>query len=89
MKKSEEFKKYKQLLKVRTGESSSSSNFHYERYIVISKTIDDKISMAQQMRVPDRAGEPQLVFLKNSIIFETVESFEEFREKLLNLKIEE
>jgi len=88
MKKTEEFKKYKQLLKVRTGESLSH-NFHYERYIVISKTIDDKISMAQQMRVPDRAGEPQLVFLKNSIIFETVESFEEFREKLLNLKIEE
>ena len=83
-----EFKKYEQLLKVKTGESQPR-NFQYERYIVISKTIDNKISMAQQMRVPDHAGEAKLVFLKNLIIFETMESFNEFKEKLSEIEIEE
>ena len=82
------FKKYEQPLKVKTG-GSQSHNFQYERYVVISRTIDGKISMAQQMKVPDYEGKPQLVFLKNSVIFETIESFEEFREQLLNIKIEE
>jgi len=88
MSKEKEFKKYKQLVKVKTGELQSY-NFQFERYIVISRTIDNRISMAQQMRVPDHAGEPKLVFLKNSIIFETNEAFEEFRKKLSEINIEE
>lgn len=87
MKEPRGFKKYEQLLKVRTGKTLAH-NFQYERYIVVSKTIDGKISMAQQMRVPDYEGNPQFVFLKNSFIFETMKVFEEFRKKLFDIKLD-
>jgi len=74
-----EFKKYKQLLRVQIGKV---------RYLVVSITIDNKISMAQQIKIPDYQGNDQFVFLKNAFIFETMESFEEFREQLSEIKIE-
>lgn len=74
------FKKYEQLLRMQIGKI---------RYLVVSKTIDNKISMAQQIKIPDYEGNDQYVFLKNAFIFETMEVFEEFREKLSNIKIEE
>jgi len=74
-----EFKKYEQLLRVQIGKI---------RYLVVSKTIDGKISMAQQIKIPDYQGNDQYVFLKNAFIFETMEAFEKFREDLSNIKIE-
>ena len=74
------FKKFKQLLRVQVGET---------RWLVMSKTIDNKISMVQQIKVKNYKGEDEYLFLKNAFIFESMEFFEEFREQLLNIKIEE
>ena len=74
------FKKFEQLLRVQVGET---------RWLVMSKTIDNRISMVQQIKVKNYKGEDEYLFLKNAFIFESMESFEEFREQLLNIKIEE
>ena len=74
------FKKFEQLLRVQVGET---------RWLVMSKTIDNRISMVQQIKVKNYKGEDEYLFLKNAFIFESMEFFEEFREQLLNIKIEE
>jgi len=74
------FKKFEQLLRVQVGET---------RWLVMSKTIDNRISMVQQIKVKNYKGEDEYLFLKNAFIFESMEFFEEFREQLLNVKIEE
>ena len=74
-----EFKKFEQLLHIQIGKS---------RYLMISKTIDERISMVQQVKVPDYEGNDQLLFLKNAFIFESIELFEEFRKQLAKIKIE-
>ena len=55
----------------------------------MSKTIDNRISMVQQIKVKNYKGEDEYLFLKNAFIFESMEFFEEFREQLSNIKIEE
>ena len=74
------FKKFEQLLRVQVGET---------RWLVMSKTIDNRISMVQQIKVKNYKGEDEYLFLKNAFIFESMEFFEEFREQLSNIKIEE
>ena len=74
------FKKFEQLLRVQVGET---------RWLVMSKTIDNRISMVQQIKVKNYKGEDEYLFLKNAFIFESMEFFEEFREQLLNVKVEE
>ena len=74
------FKKFKQLLRVQIGET---------RWLVMSRTIDNKISMVQQIKIQNYKGEDEFLFLKNSFIFESVEFFEDFMSQLLNIKIEE
>ena len=74
------FKKFEQLLRVQIGET---------RWLVMSRTIDNKISMVQQIKIKNYKGEDEYLFLKNAFIFESMEFFEEFRDELLNAKVEE
>jgi len=72
------YKKYEQLLRIQIGKI---------RYLVISKTIDGKISMAQQIKIKDYEGKDQFVFLKNAFIFESMEMFNEFKDKVQHIEI--
>lgn len=58
------------------------------RFLVVSRTIDGKISMAQQLKVEDPVGNEQYVFLKNAFVFQTDKIFEEFKDGIqkINLK---
>lgn len=73
-----EFKKYEQLFRMQISKL---------RYIVISRTIDDRISMVQQIRVHDYEGEDEYLYLKNAFIFESIEIFEIFRKNLQKFTI--
>ena len=74
------FKKYQKILRMQISK---------KRWLVISKTIDDRISMTQQIEVEDYEGKPDYLFLKNAFIFDSVEMFDEFRKQLANIKIDE
>ena len=52
------------------------------RFIVCSRTFDCKISMAQLIRVKNSKDETIFLFLKNSFIFDTDKSFEEFKKNV-------
>ena len=58
------------------------------RFIVVSRTVDDKISMAQQIKVEDPDGGVSYIFIKNAFVFQSDEAFEDFRKRLqeINLK---
>jgi hypothetical protein len=47
------------------------------RYIVCSKTADDKFCLTQQIKVNSEKGS-NFYFLKNSLIFEDIQAFGEF-----------
>lgn len=74
------FKKYQKILRMQISK---------KRWLVISKTMDDRVSVAQQIEGEDYEGNPEFFFLKNAFIFESVEIFDEFRKQLANVKIEE
>lgn len=84
-----EFKKYEQLFRMQIAGRDPKNSSSVDRYIVVSRTIDDRISMVQQIKIADYEGNDQYVYLKNAFIFESKELFEEFRKNLLNIKIEE
>jgi len=73
-----EFRKYKQLFRMQISEA---------RYIVISKTVDDKISMAQQIRVSEESGGDSFIFIKNAFIFQ-LKDFIKFQKALSEIEIE-
>ena len=78
--KTKAFKKYQKILRMQISK---------KRWVVISKTMDDRISIAQQIEGEDYEGNPEYFFLKNAFIFESIEIFDEFRKQLANVKIEE
>ena len=59
------------------------------RFIVISRTPDDKISMGQQIKVPDVYGNDDYIFIKNAFFFQSDEAFNEFRKGLQEIKLKE
>ena len=74
-----ESKGYTQLLRIQINKA---------RYLVISRQLDNRISMAQQVRISDQGiDKEQYLFVKNSFVFESDEAFEEFREELYKLDI--
>lgn len=64
-------KRFKQLLRFQFGEG---------RFIVVSRTADGRISMGQQIRLPDE--EDKFVFIKNAFIFNDPNLFLDFINKL-------
>ena len=57
------------------------------RFIVISRTPDDKIAMAQQIKVANVGGNDELIFIKNAFFFQSDEAFNDFRKGLQEIKI--
>lgn len=79
MKPTKKFKKFIQLFRMEISK---------DRYVVISKTIDNTIAMTQQIEVVNFSGEKELLFLKNAFIFKSIETFNQFREDLYKLNVE-
>lgn len=68
--------RFKELLRI---------EFSPNRFLVISRTLDNKISIAQQIRIKDEDGREQMFFLKNSFLLSIIK-FKEVKEKIGNLK---
>lgn len=58
------------------------------RKLILSKTVDGKISMAQEVFIEEDSGRKTPVILKNSFLFKP-EIFDEFVTKLYNANQEE
>lgn len=72
-------KKFQQLVRMEISN---------DKFLVVSKTIDGKISIAQQLRVYDDNGKEMYVFLKNAILFD-IETFEKFRARLAEVSLDQ
>ena len=72
-------KRYKQLFRMPLTEN---------RFLVISRGINNKIYMSQQVKIKEKNGTTSYPFLKNVLIFQSDEDFEVFRKgvKEINLK---
>lgn len=56
------------------------------KFLIISRTPDNKISMAQQIKTIDNDGQVSYFIIKNAFLFLTDEIFNKFKEGVQNIK---
>ena len=73
-------KKFKELFKTELSPG---------RYVVVSRTMDGKVSIAQLIRAKNSKDETIFLFLKNSLVFDNDDNFNEFRDALSKIDLKE